>query len=238
MRFGIDRLVADPALRAPLAGRRVALLAHPASLTADLTHSLDALAACPEIDALRRLRPAAWPAGRQAGQHGREPGFPRSGARHPGVLPLRRGAPPHRRDAGDVRRPPLRPAGPRLPHLHLHHHAAVRAGGGRAARQGGLGARPSQPRRPPHRGPGASPRLGELRRRRADADAPRPDARRARPLVRRHAEARCRLPGHRDGGLAPRTPHPATAGRSANGPGSTPAPTPPTSGWPAPMPAR
>jgi uncharacterized protein YbbC (DUF1343 family) len=49
MNFGIDRLIADPALRAPLAGRRVALLAHPASLTADLTHSLDALAALPEI---------------------------------------------------------------------------------------------------------------------------------------------------------------------------------------------
>jgi len=49
MRFGIDRLVQDPALRAPLSDRRVALLAHPASLTADLTHSLDALAACPEI---------------------------------------------------------------------------------------------------------------------------------------------------------------------------------------------
>jgi uncharacterized protein YbbC (DUF1343 family) len=49
MHFGLDRLLADPTLRAPLAGRRVALLAHPASLTADLTHSLDALAACPEI---------------------------------------------------------------------------------------------------------------------------------------------------------------------------------------------
>src|SRR5579872_1387774 len=49
MRFGIDRLLADPTLRAPLVGKRVALLAHPASLTADLTHSLDALAACPEI---------------------------------------------------------------------------------------------------------------------------------------------------------------------------------------------
>jgi uncharacterized protein YbbC (DUF1343 family) len=49
MMFGIDRLLADPALRAPLAGRRVALLAHPASVTADLTHSLDALAACDGI---------------------------------------------------------------------------------------------------------------------------------------------------------------------------------------------
>jgi uncharacterized protein YbbC (DUF1343 family) len=49
MKFGIDRLLADPALRAPLKGRRVALLAHPASLTGDLTHSLDALAACEDI---------------------------------------------------------------------------------------------------------------------------------------------------------------------------------------------
>ena len=45
MTFGIDRLLADPALRKPLEGQRVALLAHPASVTADLTHSLDALVA-------------------------------------------------------------------------------------------------------------------------------------------------------------------------------------------------
>jgi uncharacterized protein YbbC (DUF1343 family) len=45
MNFGIDRLIADPALLAELKGRRVALLAHPASVTADLTHSLDALVA-------------------------------------------------------------------------------------------------------------------------------------------------------------------------------------------------
>ena len=43
--FGIDRLIAEPELRKPLEGRRVALLAHPASVTADLAHSLDALAA-------------------------------------------------------------------------------------------------------------------------------------------------------------------------------------------------
>jgi uncharacterized protein YbbC (DUF1343 family) len=49
MRFGIDRLLADPSLRAPLAGKRVALVAHPASVTADLTHSLDALAALGEV---------------------------------------------------------------------------------------------------------------------------------------------------------------------------------------------
>ncbi|MCH4892272.1 DUF1343 domain-containing protein [Sphingomonas sp. SFZ2018-12] len=45
MTFGIDRLLADPDLRRPLQGRRIALLAHPASVTADLTHSVDALIA-------------------------------------------------------------------------------------------------------------------------------------------------------------------------------------------------
>jgi uncharacterized protein YbbC (DUF1343 family) len=43
MQNGLDRLVASRALRKPLAGRRVALLAHPASVTASLEHSLDAL---------------------------------------------------------------------------------------------------------------------------------------------------------------------------------------------------
>ncbi len=47
--FGIDRLLADPALRAPLAGKRVALVAHPASVTRSLGHSLDALAATGDV---------------------------------------------------------------------------------------------------------------------------------------------------------------------------------------------
>jgi len=45
MKFGIDRLLAEPELKRQLEGRRVALVAHPASVTADLTHSLDALIA-------------------------------------------------------------------------------------------------------------------------------------------------------------------------------------------------
>src|SRR6185295_18194024 len=44
MKFGIDRLLGEPALRSALHGKRLALLAHPASVTADLTHALDALA--------------------------------------------------------------------------------------------------------------------------------------------------------------------------------------------------
>src|SRR3974377_1492530 len=49
MKFGLDRIIAEPALRKPLRGRRIALLAHPASVTADLTHSLDALAPCGDV---------------------------------------------------------------------------------------------------------------------------------------------------------------------------------------------
>jgi uncharacterized protein YbbC (DUF1343 family) len=57
---GLDRLIADPELRRPLAGKRICLLAHPASVTADLTHALDALSACGDI----RLAAAMGP------QHG------------------------------------------------------------------------------------------------------------------------------------------------------------------------
>ena len=50
MKFGIDRLIEDAGLRRPLAGKRVALLAHPASVTRDLVHSLDALSALDDIN--------------------------------------------------------------------------------------------------------------------------------------------------------------------------------------------
>jgi len=49
MKFGIDCLLENPKLRKPLAGKRVALLAHPASVTRDLTHALDALATLKDI---------------------------------------------------------------------------------------------------------------------------------------------------------------------------------------------
>ncbi len=45
MKNGIDRLLADPELRKPLEGKRISLIAHPASVTAELTHSLDAAVA-------------------------------------------------------------------------------------------------------------------------------------------------------------------------------------------------
>ncbi len=49
MKCGLERLIEEPVLRRPLHGRRVALLAHPASVTAGLTHALDALAALDDI---------------------------------------------------------------------------------------------------------------------------------------------------------------------------------------------
>lgn len=50
MKTGLDRLLEEPGLRRPLKGRRVALLAHPASVTRDLTHAMDALAGLEDVD--------------------------------------------------------------------------------------------------------------------------------------------------------------------------------------------
>jgi uncharacterized protein YbbC (DUF1343 family) len=50
MKIGIERFLEDPALRTPLTNRRVALLAHPASVTRELVHSMDALAALPDLN--------------------------------------------------------------------------------------------------------------------------------------------------------------------------------------------
>jgi len=49
MKFGIDRVLENPEIRKPLRKKRVGLLAHPASVTRELIHSLDALAALPDI---------------------------------------------------------------------------------------------------------------------------------------------------------------------------------------------
>lgn len=57
MLFGIDRLLTEPQLRDPLKGKRVALLAHPASVTGDLTHSLDALATLKDLQVTAAFGP-------------------------------------------------------------------------------------------------------------------------------------------------------------------------------------
>jgi uncharacterized protein YbbC (DUF1343 family) len=50
VKFGIDRLLEETDLRKSLQNRRVALLAHPASVTQNLVHSMDALAELDNID--------------------------------------------------------------------------------------------------------------------------------------------------------------------------------------------
>ncbi len=57
LKFGLDRLLEDAALRRPLAGRRVALLAHPASVTRDLSHALDVLGALPGLQLVAAFGP-------------------------------------------------------------------------------------------------------------------------------------------------------------------------------------
>ena len=68
------------------------------------------------------------------------PDFSGSGARHSGLQSLRRSPAADRADDGDVRRAARRSAGRRLPHLHLHYDAALRArrGGARTARRCGF----------------------------------------------------------------------------------------------------
>ncbi|WP_455211063.1 exo-beta-N-acetylmuramidase NamZ family protein [Kaarinaea lacus] len=50
MQLGIDRLIQDAKLRKALKGKRLALAAHPASVTSQLKHSLDALMACKDLN--------------------------------------------------------------------------------------------------------------------------------------------------------------------------------------------
>ncbi len=54
---GLDRLLDDRALRKRLAGRRVALLAHPASVTRELVHAIDALVALGDVRVTAALGP-------------------------------------------------------------------------------------------------------------------------------------------------------------------------------------
>ena len=49
MMLGVERLLVDRELREPLQGKRVALVAHPASMTYHLKHSLDALSECDDL---------------------------------------------------------------------------------------------------------------------------------------------------------------------------------------------
>ena len=201
IRLGIDRLLAEPQLRQALAGRRVALLAHPASVTHDLTHSLDALARLPEL----KLSAAFGP------QHGLRGDKQDNMVESPDFIDPVLGIPTfslygtvrrlERADARLLRCAAGRPAGCGLPHLYLHHDATLRARAGRGRLEGRVGAGPPQSRGSTGGRVDACEQAGEFRRRRGTADASRSDTRRARALVRAHAPARRRLPRSGDAGL-------------------------------------
>ncbi|MEB2283752.1 MAG: hypothetical protein B6D46_15900 [Polyangiaceae bacterium UTPRO1] len=57
MMFGIDRLLGDSILRRRLAGKRLGLVAHPASVTRDLVHTLDAMAATGDLSVTAAFGP-------------------------------------------------------------------------------------------------------------------------------------------------------------------------------------
>jgi len=57
MNLGIDELLQNPARRRPLEGRRVALLGHPASVTRECRHTLDALMDCPDVRVVAAFGP-------------------------------------------------------------------------------------------------------------------------------------------------------------------------------------
>jgi len=57
MKPGIDVFLESPEIRSPLAGRRVAVLGHAASVTRDCRHSLDALIECPGLEVTAALGP-------------------------------------------------------------------------------------------------------------------------------------------------------------------------------------
>ena len=57
MNLGVDELLRNSTLRGALEGRRVALLGHPASVTRECRHTLDALVDCPEIKIVSAFGP-------------------------------------------------------------------------------------------------------------------------------------------------------------------------------------
>jgi uncharacterized protein YbbC (DUF1343 family) len=57
MNLGIDELLRKPELRKPLEGKRIALLGHPASVTRECRHTLDALMALPDVRVVATFGP-------------------------------------------------------------------------------------------------------------------------------------------------------------------------------------
>src|ERR1700744_6129426 len=183
MKFGIDRLVAEPTLRAPLNGKRFALVAHPASVTADLTHTLDALAACGDIKLAAAFGPQHGLRGDKQDNMIESPDFndPVHGIPVFSLYGEVRRPTDEMMDTFDVLLVDLQDLGCRIYTFITTLRYVLEAAA--KHKKAGWGPGPPHPRRPPGRGSEPQARLGELRRRRRHADAPRPDARRTRHVV-------------------------------------------------------
>ena len=183
MKFGIDRLLEEAVLRRPLAGKRVALLAHPASVTEDLTHTLDALAGLPDITLSAAFGP----------QHGLRGDKQDNMMESPDFIDPMLGIPVFSL-YGEVRRPTdtmmdtfdvllvdLQDLGCRIYTFITTLRYVLEAAA--AHQKSGVDTRPSQSGRPPGGRFDATPRLGKFCRCGRYADAPRFDDGRTGALV-------------------------------------------------------
>ena len=183
IQFGIDRLLGDRKLLGELEGRRVALLAHPASMTADFEHSLDALRAIRGLDITAAFGPQHGLRGDKQDNMIESPDF-RDPVHGIPVFSL----------YGDVRRPTeemlghfdvllvdLQDVGCRI-YTFITTLLYVLEAAAQTGKTVWVLDRPNPAGRPVE-GLSLAPRLGKLRGRRADPHAPWPHAGRTRHLV-------------------------------------------------------
>ena len=189
--------------RSAITGQRVGLVCNQASVMPDTFCTCGRrFSRTRGIQAHDTFRPAARYSRRRAVQHDRDAARPRRADRHDGLFALQRGP---RTDRGNARGPRhyrRRPAGRRLPHLHLHLHDGELHACRRKIRQAGRRLRPAKPDRR-QRGRGQCHRRGihVIRRPVRAADAARNDDRRAGEDVQRAFRHRLRTRGRRDGRL-------------------------------------
>ena len=204
IQFGIDRLLGDIKLLRELEGRRVALLAHPASMTAEFEHSLDALRAVRGLDITAAFGPQHGLRGDKQDNMIESPDF-RDPVHGIPVFSL----------YGEVRRPTeemldhfdvllvdLQDVGCRI-YTFITTLLYVLEAAAQHGKTVWVLDRPNPAGRPDRR-PEAARRLGEFRGRGPDAHAPRTHAGRARHLVREPLPSRGGLPRDPDARLEAR----------------------------------
>ena len=219
MKFGIDRLLDEPELRKPLAGRRVALLAHPASVTRNLFHSLDALAALGDVRMSAAFGPQHGLRGDKQDNMVESPDFndPVHGIPVFSLYGEVRRPTPAMMDTFDVLLVDLQDLGCRI-YTFVTTLRYVLEEARRRGKEVWVLDRPNPIGRPVEGltlRPGCESFVGAGR----NADAAWPDAGRVGALVRGDAAARRRLSDHPDGGLDAARPRRVTAGRWARAPG-------------------